>query len=65
MVYDMEQNTFPWNATGKAEGPPLLKPGNIEQYLEVGQVGLDDQRAMWLHTDPLSNDTKEVSSRTH
>ena len=56
MVYEMVHGDkgFPWNATGKASGPPLLKPSNFEQIVEVSQVGLTDQGSTWMHTDPVT-----------
>lgn len=64
LVYDMLEDKFPWDASKRAEGPPLLKPTDIVQFLEMGQVALLDEGAMWAHTDPLADTKPQVRGST-
>ncbi|KAM8838732.1 nicastrin [Synchiropus picturatus] len=49
MVYDMENQQFP------------VDLDNIHSVLEVGQVGLQTEPRLWLHSDPVSRRNSTVN----
>ncbi|XP_060109585.1 nicastrin isoform X2 [Heteronotia binoei] len=48
MAYDMQKNKF----------PILLE--NIDYFLELGQIALRNSSALWMHTDPVSQQNLSV-----
>ncbi|NXJ22262.1 NICA protein, partial [Dicrurus megarhynchus] len=48
MVFDMEQEKFP------------LRLENIGAFLELGQVALQNDSVLWMHTDPVSRRNESV-----
>ncbi|NXT07706.1 NICA protein, partial [Prunella fulvescens] len=51
LVFDMEQDKFP------------LRLENIWAFLELGQVSLQNNSMLWMHTDPVSRRNQSVESQ--
>ncbi|XP_040267358.1 nicastrin isoform X2 [Bufo bufo] len=50
MVYDMEKGKFP------------VRLSNIHSFVELSQVALRNNSALWLHTDPVSRGNETVNA---
>lgn len=50
MVYDMEKGRFP------------IRLSNIHSFVELSQVALRNNSALWVHTDPISRGNESVNT---
>ncbi|XP_073498371.1 LOW QUALITY PROTEIN: nicastrin [Phyllobates terribilis] len=50
MVYDMEKGKFP------------IRLNNIHSFVELSQVALRNDSALWIHTDPISRSNDSVNA---
>ena len=63
IVYDMLRQQFPVKPQSEADPAPISLQ-NIHSFFEVSQVGLhDNSKEVWLHTDPLSLQDKDIKTQ--
>ena len=67
MVYDMNNNQFPFKEVSNTDQMAQLSLDNILHFIEISQVGksgTDQKSQLYIHSDPISNSNEEIKRRT-
>ena len=60
-IYDMKHNVFPMKEENGITTLHLVNLSHISHFVEVNQLGYQDDGKIWVHTDPISGRQPNIS----